>query len=424
MDVAITDISEVEKEISIRASASELVPLFDQAYQKHRAKIELKGFRKGRAPIELIKKLHGEAIEYDSLNDIATTFYRNAITERNIHPIGEPVLTDIQYKRGEDLSFKVKYQIKPAVTLKEYKGIPLERVKHIVTKAEVDEEITRIRRANSTTAEVDCSTDDEHIVTVDIQETDSAGNPIIGKKTSELRVYLADDSVYPEIRNALRNIKPGETAKTSFTRSSTDRGELTYIELRAKKVEKVTLPDLDDAFVRKVTKDKIDTVEKFMLDVRNNLEQYWNDLSERKVTDNLIGEIVRRHEITVPDTMVNSIIDSMLEDLRSRYPSKKLPQDFNETEFRESNRSYAIFQAKWFLIREKILEAEKIVATDAELEKKAEDDAPRVGLDKDRLFQFYKTSDSVKDRIVSDKLIDFLKQKALIAERSTEDPIN
>ncbi len=421
MDVAITDISEVEKEISIKASATELLPHFDKAYKKHRAKIELKGFRKGKAPLELVKKLHGEAIEYDSLSEIATDFYRQVISDRDIHPIGEPVLTDMNYKPGEDLSFKVKYQIKPVVHLNEYKKIPLERVRHIVTAKEVQDEITRIRRANSATAEVESAPDDEHIVTVDIQEIDTAGNPIIGKKTTDIRVYLADENVLPEIRTALRNIARGQVARTTLTRKAEEKDELTHIELSAKKIEKVTLPELDETFVKKITKEKVQTVDEFVKGVRNDIEHFWNDRSERKLVDELTGEIVRRHDMTVPESMVKGILDQMLEDLRNRYPNKKLPAEFKEDEFREQNRSYAIFQAKWYLIRERIIEEEGIAATDAEIEQKAKEDAPRVGIDEERLLQFYKTSESVRDRIVADKLIDFLKANAVIADRSTED---
>ena len=421
MDVAITDISDVEKEISIHASATELLPHFDKAYKKHRAKIELKGFRKGKAPLDLVKKLHGEAIEYDSLSEIATDFYRKVISDRDIHPIGEPVLTDMQYKPGEDFSFKVHYQIKPVIVLKEYKKIPLERVKHILTEKEVEDEILRIRRANSTTAEVESAPTDDHILTVDIQEIDTAGNPIIGKKSTDVRVYLADENVLPEIKNPLRGIGIGATVKTTLMRTVEDKQEPTHVEIHVKKIEQVNLPALDDDFIKKITKEKVGTVEEFHKGIRKDIEHYWNERSERRLLDELTGEIVRRHDITVPESMVKGILDSMVEDLKNRYPNKKLPAEFNENEFREQNRSYAIFQAKWYLIKERIIEAEGITATDAEIEQKAKQDAPRVGIDEGRLLQFYKSSDSIKDRIVSDKLLEFLKNSAMIAERSTED---
>jgi trigger factor len=422
MDVAIKDLSEIEKEITIRTSAQELTPHFAKAYEKYRSKIELKGFRKGKAPLPMVIKLHGEAIEYESLNDIATDYYRQAITERDIQPIGDPVLVDMDYKRGEELSFKIKYEIKPVIRLGEYKGVSVERVTHIVTEKEIDDEIQRIRRANSTMTDVEAVTNEEHIVTVDIQETDSGGTPIIGKKSSGMRVYLADPSVFQEIRDALKSVARGATVKTAFDRESGEgKKEKTWLDLTAVKIEQVHLPELSDELVKKITKDKIQTVADFMKGLRTDIDGYWRDKTDRNLADRLVTEIVNRHDIPVPPSLVKGVLDSMLHDLQQRYPDKKFPVGFKEEEFREQSTPTATFQAKWFLLREQIIETEKITVADDDILRKAEEDAPRVGMDKERLMEFYKTSAPLRDRILSDKLMTFLKQNAVITDRSTEE---
>ncbi len=423
MDVSITDLSEVDKEVSILATVQELAPHFDQAYQKHRATIELKGFRKGKAPLDLIKKLYGESIEYDSLNDIANEFYHRAMSERDIHPIGEPVLTDISYKRGQEFSFKVKYQIKPQFELQDYTGIAVERVKHIVTDREVEDECNRIRRANAIMTEAETAENDEYIVTVDIQETDAGGSPIIGKKSADVRVYLADETVYPEIRAALRGATPTSAPRVMVEREKEGTRESTNLQLSVKKIERVELPALNDDLVKKVTKGKITSVDAFMTDLRKDIEHFWEDKSRRRLSDALISEVVRRHDFPVPDSMVKGILDAQLEDVKLRYPGKKLPAGFDEQQFREQNKAYAAFQARWFLIRERIIEKEGMTASDAELEQQAERDAPSMGIDSKRLLDFYKSSDSVRDRIVSEKLLRLLEERAVITERTTEDPI-
>jgi len=421
MDVSIADITEVEKELHIRATAEELVGHFEKAYKKQRAKIEIKGFRKGRAPLDLVKKLHGEAIEYGSLDDVASDFYRQVVQERNIKPIGEPVLTDIDYKRGEALSFKVKYEVKPSIELREYKSIPVEKVVHAVTEEEVMDEITRLRRANSTDTEVGQATDEGHIVTADVQQLDETGTPLIGKKSAGVRIYLADEQVYPAIKQALKNVTVGSIVRAKAEVKKNEQEQINHLELTVKKIEKVVLPEFNYEFVKKITKDKASSVDEFTIQLRKDFEQYWNDRSDRQMVDALIGEIVRRHDITVPESMVKGILDSMLEDYTNRLPNKKPPTGFNEKEFRDQNRGYAIFQAKWFLIRERIIEAEGISADESDVERQAETDAPKMGIEKDRLLSFYKSSDAIKNRIISEKLIDFLKQHALVTERVTED---
>ncbi|MDI6765435.1 MAG: trigger factor [Bacteroidota bacterium] len=421
MEVSITDISDIEKEIQIQTTAEELVPLIEEAYKRNQQKIEIKGFRKGKAPLDLIRRIYGESIEYSELDAIASDVYRQIIKERGIQPIGEPVLTDIDYKRGESLFFKVKYEIKPIIELREYKGIAVEKIIHKITDQEIEDEILHIRKSNSTMQEAETAIDDEHIVTADLQQLDESGIPLIGRRNNDARIYLSSETIYPEIKEALQNVKIGETRKVRIKRDNEEHQHNENLEITAKKIERVILPDFTDDFINKITKEKTKTVSEFQTQLKSDIEEFWSDKTERRFIDTLINEIVQRHDFNVPDTLVKSILDSFVEDIKNRNPNKKLPQDFEEDKFRENNRTYAIFQAKWFLIRERIIEAEKISVEEIDLERLAETEASKVGIEKDRLYQFYKSSNSVKEKIITDKLLRFLKEHAVISEKVTED---
>ena len=423
MEISITDVSEVEKEIQIQTNATELAPHLEEAYKRYQSKIDIKGFRKGKAPLNMVKRIYGESIEYDSLNTIASDVYRQVVKEKEIYPIGEPVLTDIDYKRGELLSFKVKYEIKPTIELKEYKNIPVEKIIHQATDHELAGELLRLRKSNSTLEPADFVSDEEYLVTADIQQLDETGNPLIGKTTPDARFYLANETMAPEIKKVLGNAKTGEVHRVKFEQIHEDHKHDESIELTVKKIEKVVLPVLDDEFIKKITKDKVTSVSDFQQQMQKDIEKYWHDQTERNLIDSIIGEIVRRHEFTVPESLIKGVLDSLLEDFKNQYPNKKLPPDFNEDKFRETNRTYAVFQAKWYLIQEKIIEAEKINIEDTDLELLAENEASKFGIEKDRLLQFYKSSDSVKDRIVHNKLTDLLKKHAHITEKVVEEPI-
>lgn len=421
MEVSITDITDVEKEININVYAAELAPHFDKAYSEYLPKIEIKGFRKGKAPLDLVKKIHGEAIEYDSLSTVASDIYREVIQQRNINPIGEPALVDMNYKRGETFTFKIKYEIKPVVQLKEYQGIKIEKVLHKVTEKELDDEILRMRKANSTLAEAQTATDDEHVITADVQELDPFGTPLIGKKDADARFYLGDETLHQQIKDTLRGASSGESKRLTIETKHEDHSHTNHLEITVKKVEKVVLPDFNDELVKKTTKDKVTSTDQFRTELKADLENYWKERSDRKVIDAIITEVVKRHDVNVPESLVKGVQDSLLEDVKNRYPNKKLPKEFNEKTFREQNHAYASFQAKWFLIRERIIEAEKLTVEEADLEKQAEADAPKMGIEKEKLISFYKSSDAVKERILSEKLITFLKEKSNITEKITEE---
>ncbi len=417
METSIIDHSDIEKEIQITLSQEELLPHFDKAYKKEQAKIEIKGFRKGKAPLDMIKRIYGEAIQYEALDTIANDVYRSVITERNIYPLGEPALTDINYKPGEPFTFKVKYEVQPTFEVNDYRNVPVEKLIHHVTDDEVDEEIERVQHANSELAEVEEVTDEEHVVTLDIQELDDTGSPLVGKKSSGAKLYLNEQTLAPEIRYALTNVKKGESRRVNFEYQHGEHKHLNNWEMTPTKIEKVVIPELTDEFVKKATKLKVDTVDQFRQNVKKDIERYWIETSEQQVKNMLVDEIVRRHDIPVPNALVRSLTDARIEEIKNQSQGKKLPADFNETEFRENYKAFAIHQAKWFLIRDKIIEKEQLTVTDADLEKRAEEDAPKMSIEKERLLTFYKSSDALKERLIYEKLMNFLLEHAVISEK-------
>ena len=421
MEVAINDITQVEKELAIQISAEELTPHFEKAYRRYQPKFEVKGFRKGKVPLDLVKKMFGERIEYDSLDTVASDLYREVAKEKDIRPIGEPLLVDMDYKRGQSLAFKIKYEVLPPITLNEYKGVAAEKLVHKVTEQEIDEEIERLRRANATTIEVQKVEDNEHLVTVDIQDLDDTGFPMIGKKRENQRLYPGDETMPGELKSALRNAEVGAAVRVQYESQHGGHAHKVHMQATVKKIEKIQLPEFDDAFVKKITKEKVATVAEFRQQLQNDLEDYWKEKSERKVVDDLAGEIIRRHDFPVPESLITGIINRQLEDVKSRLPNKRLPADFDEVKFREESRPSAIWQAKWFLLRERIIEQEGLTVDERELEKLAEEKAVQTGIEKEKLLEFFKKSEESQRQLLSDKVVALLKSQAKITERVTEE---
>jgi FKBP-type peptidyl-prolyl cis-trans isomerase (trigger factor) len=233
-----------------------------------------------------------------------------------------------------------------------------------------------------------------------------------------MKIYLADDGVMPAVRDTLRGTTPSDTRNARVEIEREGKPQTANLMFTVKKIEKVNLPPVDNDLITKVTKGKITDVAEFRKKLREDIESYWNDFSDRTMTDAIVHEIVQQHDFTVPESFVKSITDSYIEDSKNQAPNKTLPAGFDEVKFRQEYRASAIFQAKWFLIRDKIVAAENISITEQELEERAIADAPKMGIDKERLLQFYKTSSSVSDRIVTDKLMTLLKGSAKITEKT------
>ena len=263
MEVSFKTVTECDQEIAISLTPEELVPHFEAAYKKAAPSIEIKGFRKGKVPIALIKKYYGESVEADALDDIANESFKKTIDEKKIQPIGTPTMVDMKYKRGEPFSFTIKYEVKPSITLKEYKGIPVEKYVHPVKEEEVASEIHRLQHINATFEEAKKVDGVEYVVTADIQDTDEAGTPLIGQKRDGMRIYLNEPSTEQEIKDALKSAEIGGVYRVSFEHTHEDHTHKVHMQLTVRKIEKVIHPDFNDELVKKITKEKYSSVEDF-----------------------------------------------------------------------------------------------------------------------------------------------------------------
>lgn len=422
MEVTINTISDVQREAEIFLTAEELQPLFERAYKKVAPQIEVRGFRKGKVPLEMIKKLYGEAIEQDALDDIANDSFRSAMEEKHIEPLGQPAMVNMDFQRGQHFRFTIQYEVKPTFELKPYKGLAVEKPVHHVTDEEVQSEIERLRRAHATLLGVTLVRDnDNHIITADVQELADDGMPLIGKKTPDARFELADEALVQEIRDVLAQAEVGGQYRVRFSAQHGDHTHQHHIELKVKRIEKVELPEFNDEFVRNITGDSTATTATFLETLRKDLETYWARQSERMLEQAIINELVRMHEFTVPESLVNFYLDSFVEDIKSRSRDGRLPSGFDEKRFREENRPYAVFQAKWALIRERLIEAEGITATEEDVERLAASEASSLGLDKERLLRYYRTSNAATERVLSAKLMAFLKDHARVTEKVVDE---
>jgi trigger factor len=281
---------------------------------------------------------------------------------------------------------------------------------------EVEKELVRLQRANAAMEEVEVVTSPEHIVTATLQDLDETGAPLIGKKSENVRFYLADEQLEQPFKDALKEAKKNGEYSVQFEHKHAEQSHTVNTQIIVKRIEKVTLPVVDDVFVAKVTKNKFDTVETLRANIKEEIIAYWKENSERQVINSLIAEIIRRHEFQVPESLIRSVLDGLLEEIKNEYPDKRLPSEFNNEKFKEENRAYAIYQAKWALLREELIKAENVTVSDEDLEKLAEEESAKIKIPKDRLINYYKSSDQIKDRLIGDKLLKLLVNSAKIKE--------
>jgi trigger factor len=416
VEVTIKNNNDCEQEMHITMSQVELAPHFEKAYREAAPALEIKGFRKGKVPMHMIKKMFGASIEYQTVEDITNDIFRKEIETRNINPIGTPTIVKLDFKPGEPLNYAIKYEVRPQFELKDYSSIKIEKYIHSSNDTEVNNEIERLQQINSTLEEAQKVDGDNYVATVDMLDIEAHGHSQEG-----MRIYLKEKSTEKEIKEALQGVSVGDVKEVKFTHQHGDHSHDVHLKLTVKKVEKVILPAIDDALAQKVSNGKFQTVEELKTNIKKDLEDFWKERSERRFENDLLSEIVKQYDFTVPEALIQNVTDTFIDDAKNQQPNKQLPKNFNEKQYREQSRETAVWQSKWLLIKEQFIAKEKIEIADADIEKIAEEESAKLNIDKARLVNFYKSSENTLERLKYNRLIDILKQNVKITEVVTDD---
>lgn len=423
MEVKVNKIDEVKQEVEFEIPYGDLAPHFEKAYKKYQKKAEIPGFRKGKAPISILKRKFGELIEQGSLEDVANDVFREYLDTNHVHPLGEGSLVDMDYQPQSLLTFKVRFEVKPEINLADYKGIEITKTLHNIDDSLVDEEIKYLQSKHVTYENAEKAENNEYVVTMDVYKLDETGVELIGQSDKGVRFYLNDPQINKEFKEQLENVAAGEE-RILMLPSPDDKDKTEKYKVNCTKVEKVVFPELNEEFFKHIYHDdSIKTLDDFKARVKTELEAIYKNITEQELRNNVVSELIKLNDVPVPDSLVNNILDSYVEEVKNQNPKRQLPKDFNEEEYRKTRRADAILQVKWYLIRDKIIELEKIELTDEDLQPVIEADAKKYNIPVEKIKSVYENNQDVKYRILDDKLMKFLIDNAKIKEIDKKDAL-
>jgi len=420
MEFKVNKIDAVKQEVEFELSYADLAPHFEKAFQKYQKKAEIPGFRKGKAPVSMIKRMYGDMIEQASLEDVANDVYKNYLDENNVQPLGEAQMVDMDFEAKQIFKFKIKYETRPDFELAEYKGVEVNRTIHNVDEKMIDDEVKYLQSKHVTYEEAPKADGDEFTITMDVQKLDDAGIEIIGQGDKDVRFYLNDPQINKEFKEQLEEVAVGEERILNLP--AQEEGKTEKYKVLCKKVEKVVFPELNEEFFKNIYKDEeIKTIEAFREKVKNDLEGIYKNIGDQEIRNNIVNELIKLNDITAPDALVENILNSYIEDVKNQNPKRQLPKEFDEEEYRKQKRVDAILQVKWYLIRDKIIETEKMEVTDKDIEPVIEADAKKYNLPVDKIKSVYESNPDVKYRVLDDKLMNFLIENAKIKDVEKHD---
>jgi trigger factor len=432
MQTTITQIGPVEYELEITATAAELAPRIEDALRKQRNKVSLKGFRPGKVPAPLVRKLVGPALAYETVDQLVQETYEAEVLQPRTHKVvGRPTITVLDYTFDHDLRAVVRFGVTPTFELADLSQESLSVLTHVVTDEEVDRVIERMRieEADLVPKEAEPAEAGD-VVMADLQELDPATDaPLVGKKDADQELTL-DEDLNEDLYKALLGRTAGTTVRVYMTHEQAHDGHThahTHVyDVTIKDVKRRDLPEVDEEFVKSVSRDRLDTVEALRAEVRTSLNSTWKKRSDELLEADIVYRMRMLHPIPVPAAVTEMYLDYLVEDLRQRMENR-LPEGFDEAAYRQSQYLRAEADARWMFIRDKVVleSGLTIRSDDFEAFYQSLVKGPELTVEQIRMF-YEKTpelQDRLEQRLLSEKVITYLTTRFQVVEKD-EDAYN
>lgn len=362
----------------------------------------------------MLKNMFGEAIEYKASEDIANKKFWEVLNSEERKPISTPQLVDLDFVRGEKLSFKIKFEVIPQLELKDYKGLTLEKPAFKVKDEDVEKEIQHILKSRASYEEAEKVTDENFRLTVDLQKLDDNGEVVEGQKSQDMVIDLSEQNVNKDIVKKSKNKKVGSKFSFSFTDNHNDVETVYNYEVEIKKIEMIVFPETNEELIKEISANKSSTLEEFKAELKDNFEKYYESQSENIFTNSLLTQIIENNEFDVPagyqEFMLERLVDQEKENAK-RYNAPTPDEKMLKVHLKEK----AVWTAKWQIVQENIARIENLKIEDTDLEEKAKAEAEKTGISAEKLIKFYKDSGR-GEALLEEKILNFLKDNTKIKE--------
>lgn len=423
MNAKIEKLGNNEVKFEITVGADKFKEAILKAYNKNRSKFNIPGFRKGKAPISIIKQYYGEGVFYeDAVNYCCDDTYPEALKENDIKPVDYPELDIVQIGEGKDLIYTAKVTVLPEVELGEYKGVEVKKVEYPVSDEDIENEIKGIQQKN---ARIEVKAEDATIEDGNIAVIDFKGYidevAFEGGEGKDYSLEIGSGTFIGDFEQQLIGLKKGESKDINVTfpdeyGKEELNGKPAKFEVTINEIKIKELPALDDEFAKDVS--EFDTLEQYKNDIKNKLEETNNAKAKTEYEDKVIDVVCSNAKIDIPEVMIKNETDQMLKELEMRlqYQGLDLKSYFeftnsSEDKVREYMRETAEKRVKTRLIIEKIAQVEDIKASEEELLAKATELAKQyTNKDIEKMADaILKTQkDMVEHDAVNEKVIDLL----------------
>lgn len=402
----------------IESTAEEFEAGLNKAYNKDKNKISIPGFRKGKAPRKMIEQMYGAEVFYeDAANAIIPEAYATAAEESKLEIVSQPKISVVQLEKGKPFIFAAEVAVKPEVELGTYKGVEVEKADTEVTDADVEEELKKVQEQNSRTVTVeDRAVKDGDMTVIDF-EGFVDGVAFEGGKGENYPLTIGSHSFIDNFEEQLIGMNIGEEKEINVTfpeeyHAEELKGKPATFKVSVKEIKEKQLPELDDDFAQDVS--DFDTLAEYKEDLKKTISVRKENEAKAKKEDEAIAKIVETSKMDIPEAMINTQVNRMVEDFAQRLQQQGLSveQYFQYTgmtadKIMEEMKPEAVKRIQSRLVLEAVVKAENIETSEEDFEAELKKMAETYKMELDQIKEFM--GDYEKKQIKEDLAI----QKAI-----------
>ena len=427
MSVQVEKLEKNMAKLTVEVPAENVEKAIQGAYNKMKKSINIPGFRKGKAPRQLIEKMYGKEVFYnDAIDAMLQSAYSDAVEECGEEIVSHPQIDVVQIESGKPFVFTATVAVKPAVELGEYKGIQVEKAPIEVKDEEIEAQITKEREANSRTVTVDDrAVAQGDIVTLDF-EGFVDGVAFEGGKGENYDLTIGSNTFIPGFEDQLVGAEIGKELDVNVTfpeeyGAKELAGKAAVFKCKVNGIKVKELPAVDDEFAQEVS--EFDTLDEYKADIKAKLLKEKEDEAARAKEDAVIGKIIEGAKMEIPDAMVEYQTRQMLDEFAQRIQSQGISLDqyfqftgLTEEKYMEEMKPRALQNIQSRLVLEAVAQAENLVAEEADIEEEIKKMADMYKMEADKIKEL------LGERQMEEMKKDIAVQKAakLVAEAAVE----
>lgn len=370
--------------LEVEVEAERVTAALDKAFQKVVKKVNVPGFRKGKVPRSIFEARYGvESLYQDAIDILLPEVYTEAVDQTDIFPVDRPEVDVEQFAKGQPFKFKAKVTVKPEVQLGDYKGIEVPAADTTVTEEELNEELTRMQERHAELVVIDEEAAQNGDTVVIDFDGSVDGVPFEGGKAERYSLELGSNTFIPGFEEQVVGLATGDFKDVNVTFPETYHaeelaGKDAVFKVKVHEIKRKQLPELDDEFAKDVS--EFDTLDEYKEDLKKQLQSRKEREAEAQREGVLVDKVGENAEVEIPEAMVQSEVQNMVRDFDNRLRAQGMNLEMflgfsGQTieDLQGQMKDDAEKRVRNNLVLEQIAKAEKIEATEEEINKELQD---------------------------------------------------